>query len=145
MLIKKAFTARKRSTKEENKTPISGYLKATKESKRGYRKRMYDLWNEMEMSEIEDYLHACHARIIFKNKRFTEIEIKQLRKEIEKDEIVPDRVDIVSEMSGGESSDTEIVREQCCDLEDYPGDAPEDHIENSIYMRLIEIMYEEAK
>ena len=36
------ITARKRWTKEENKTAISCYLKATKESKRGYRKRMYN-------------------------------------------------------------------------------------------------------
>ena len=49
------------------------------------------------------------------------------------------------EMSCGKSSDTGTVREQCCDLEDYPGDTPEDHIENSIYQRLIEIMHEEAK
>ena len=48
-------------------------------------------------------------------------------------------------MSCGKSSDTGTVREQCCDLEDYPGDTPEDHIENSIYQRLIEIMHEEAK
>ena len=36
------ITTRKRWTKEENKTAISCYLKATKESKRGYRKRMYN-------------------------------------------------------------------------------------------------------
>ena len=48
-------------------------------------------------------------------------------------------------MSCGKSSDTGTVREQCFDLEDYPGDTPEDHIKNSIYQRLIEIMHEEAK
>ena len=45
-------TARKRRAKEENKTAISCYLKATKESKRRDRKRTYDLWNGMEMFEI---------------------------------------------------------------------------------------------
>ena len=98
---------------------------------------MYDLWNEIVMSEIEKQHRACQVRSIFKNKRLTEIEIQQLRKEIGKDEMVLDRVDTVSEMSCGESSGTETVREQFCDLKDYPGDTPEDHVENSIHRRLI--------
>ena len=138
-------TARKRWTKKENKTVISCYLKAANESKRVYRKRMYDLWNEVEMFQIEQQHLACQVRSIFKNKRLTEIEIKQLRKEIEKAEIVPDRVNTVSEMSYAGLSGTETVREQCCDLEDYPGDTTEDHIENPIHQRLIEIMHEGAK
>ena len=68
-----------------------------------------------------------------------------MRKEIEKAEIVPDRVNTVSEMSYAGSSGTETVREQCCDLEDYPGDATEDHLENRIHQGLIEIMHEGAK
>ena len=68
-------TARKRWTKNENKTAISCYLKATKESKRGYRKRMYDLWNEMGISEIKKQHLASQIRSIFKNKRLTETEI----------------------------------------------------------------------
>ena len=44
-----------------------------------------------------------------------------------------------------ESHGTETVREQCCDFESYPGDTPEDYIENPIQQRLIEIMHEEAK
>ena len=83
------ITARKKWTKEENKTAISCNLKATKESKRGYRKRMYNLWNEMGMFEIEEQYLACQVRSIFKNKRLTKIEIQQLRKEIEKEEIAP--------------------------------------------------------
>ena len=59
--------------------------------------------------------------------------------------VIQNRVDTVSELSYGGSSDTETVREQCCDLEDYPEDTPEDHIENSIHQRLIEIMHEGAK
>ena len=39
------ITAKKKWTKEENTTAIFCYLKGTKESKRGYRKRMYNLWN----------------------------------------------------------------------------------------------------
>ena len=97
------------------------------------------------MFQIEQQHLACQVRSIFKNKRPTEIEIKQLRKETEKAEIVPDRVNTVSEMSYAGSSGTETVREQCCDLEDYPGDATEDHIENPIHQRLIEIMHEGAK
>ena len=85
-------TARKKWTKEENKTAISCFLKAMKESKRGYRKRMYNLWNEMGMFENEEQHLACQVRSISKNKRLTEIEIQQLRKEIEKDEIAPERV-----------------------------------------------------
>ena len=49
-----------------------------------------------------------------------------MRKEIEKDEIVPDRVDTVSEMCYEGSSGT--VRKQCCNLEDCPGGTPDDHI-----------------
>ena len=77
------ITARNKWTKEENKTAIFCHLKATKESKRGYRKRMYNLWNEKEMFEIEEQHLACQVRSIFKNKKLTEIEIQQLRKEIE--------------------------------------------------------------
>ena len=39
-------------------------------------------------------------------------------------------------MSYGGLSGTQTVREQCCDLEDYPGGTPEDHIENPIHQRL---------
>ena len=34
---------------------------------------MYDLWNEMGMSEIEEQHLACQVRYIFKNERITEI------------------------------------------------------------------------
>ena len=77
--------ARKKWTKEENKTAISCYLKVMKESKQGYRKRMYNLWNETEMLEIEEQHLVCQVRSIFKKKRLTEIEIQQLQKEIEND------------------------------------------------------------
>ena len=60
---------------------------------------MYDLWNEMGMFGIEEQHLACQVSRIFKNKRPTEIEMQQLSKEIEKDEIVPDGFDTVSEMS----------------------------------------------
>ena len=139
------ITARKKWTKEENKTAISCYLKATKESKRGYRKRMHNLWNEMGMFEIEDQHLACQVRSIFKNSRLTEIEIQQLQREIEKVEIAPERVGRVSEMSYGVSSGTETVREQGCDLDDYPGCTPEDHIKNPFHQRLTEIMRQGAK
>ena len=43
----------------------------------------------------------------------------------------------MSEMSCGGSIGTEIVIEQCCDLEDYTGNKPENHIENAIYQRLM--------
>ena len=46
---------------------------------------MYYLWNEVGMSEIEKQHLACQNRSIFMKKRFTEIEIQQLRKEIEKE------------------------------------------------------------
>ena len=97
----------------------------------------------MGMFEIEEQHLACQVQNIFKNKRLTEIEIEQLQKEIEKDKIVSD--DTVLEMSCGESSGTKTVREQCCDLEDYPGDAAEDHIENPIHQCLIKIMHEGSK
>ena len=83
-------TTRKKWTEDENKIAISCYLKATKESKRGYRKRIYNLWNEMEMLEIEEQHLVCQVRSIFKNKRLTEIKIQQLWKEIENDEIAPE-------------------------------------------------------
>ena len=76
-------------------------------------------------------------RSIFKNKRLTEIEIQQLQKQIEKGDIVPNTGDTMSEMSCGGSIGTEIVTEQCCDLEDYTGNKPENHIENAIYQRLM--------
>ena len=53
------------------------------------------------MSEIQEQHLACQVRSIFKNKRLTEVDIQQLQKEIEKVEIVPDRVNRVSEMSSG--------------------------------------------
>ena len=77
-------------------------------------------------------MHAQFVRFS-RTRNITDIEIQQLRKEIEKDEIVPDRVDTVSGMNYGGSSGTGTVREKCCDLEDYPGDTPEDHIENPIH------------
>ena len=49
-------TARMRWAKEENKTAICCYIKEKKESKQEYRKRMYDLWNEMGMKS--NNLHA---------------------------------------------------------------------------------------
>ena len=45
------------------------------------------------------------------NNRLTEIEVQGLRREIEKVEIDPQRVDTLSEMSYGESSGIETVRE----------------------------------
>ena len=75
------ITARMKWTKQENKTAISCYLKATKESKQGYRKQMHNLWNEMRMFEIEEQHLACQVRSIFKNNRLTEIEIGQLQTE----------------------------------------------------------------
>ena len=62
------ITARKKWTKEENKTAISYYLKATKGSKRGYRKRMYNLWNEMGMFKIGKQHTACQVHSIFKTR-----------------------------------------------------------------------------
>ena len=83
--------------------------------------------NEMGMFEIEEQHFACQVHSIFKNNLVTETGIQQLRKEIEKDEIAPERV-----YRG--SSGTETVREQACDLDDYPGGTPEDYIETSIHL-----------
>ena len=57
---------------------ISCDLKATKETKQGYRKQTYDLWNAMGMSEIEEQHLAGQNRSIFKNKRLTQIQIQLL-------------------------------------------------------------------
>ena len=67
------ISARKKWKKEENKAAISCYLKATKESRREYRKRMHNLWNEMGMFEIEEQYLACQICSIFNNKRFTNL------------------------------------------------------------------------
>ena len=72
---------------------------------------MYNLWNEMEMLEIEEQHLVCQVCSIFKKNRLTEIEIQQLQKEIENDEIALERVDTVSEMSYGKSIGTETIRE----------------------------------
>ena len=48
-------------------------------------------------------------------------------------------------MSCGGSSGTETFWEQSWYLEDYPVDTPENHIENPIHQRLIEIKHEAAK
>ena len=48
-------------------------------------------------------------------------------------------------MSYGRSSGTETVREQCCNLDDYPGGILEGYIKNPIHQRLIKIMHEGAK
>ena len=133
-------TTRKKWTKEENKTAISCYLKATKESKRGYRKQIHNLWNEIGMFENAEQQLACQAGSIFKNNRLAETEIQQLRGDIEKDEIALERVDTVSKISYGGSSGTETVRKQDCGLKYYPGGTPEDHIKNLNNQRLIEII-----
>ena len=76
------------NNREKRKTKLlSCYLKAMKELKKGYRERMHNLWNEMRMFEIEEQHLACQVRNIFNNRRLKEIEIRQSRKEIEKDEI----------------------------------------------------------
>ena len=62
------ITARKKWTKEEIKTAISCYLKRTKENKRGYRKRMYNLWNEMGMFKIGNQHLACQVHSILKTR-----------------------------------------------------------------------------
>ena len=59
--------------------------------------------------------------------------------------MIEDRVDAASKMSYGGSSGTETVKEQCSDLKDYPGNTPEDHTQNPIHQRLIEIIHERAK
>ena len=87
---------------------------------------MHNLWNEIGMFEIQEQRLAFQIRSIFKNNRLTETEIEQLRREIEKDEVAPERVDTVSEMSYGGSSGIEIVREQDCDSGDCPWGTPED-------------------
>ena len=43
------------------------------------------------------------------------------------------------------ASGTETVREQGCDLDDYPEGTLKYHIENPIHQRLIEIMHEGTK
>ena len=53
----------------------------------------------MGMFEIEEQHLACQVRSLFNNKGLIKIEIQQLRKEIEKDEITPESVYRVSEMS----------------------------------------------
>ena len=62
---------------------------------------------ETVMFEIEEQHLAFQVRSVFKIKRLTKIEIQQLQKEIENDEIASERVDAVSEMSYGGSSGTE--------------------------------------
>ena len=71
---------------------------------------------------------ACQFCRILKNKRLTEIEIQLLQKETEKDNIASEIVDTVSELSYRGSSGTETVKEQCCDLDDFPGATREDHM-----------------
>ena len=65
------ITNRKKWIKEENKNAISCYLKATKESKQRFRKQMHNLWNGMEMFEIEEQHLACQVHNIFINRRHT--------------------------------------------------------------------------
>ena len=55
----------------------------------------------MGMFEIKEEDLTCQVHSIFKNKRHTKIEIQQLRKEVEKDEIASETVDALSEMSYG--------------------------------------------
>ena len=69
---------------------------------------MHNLLNEIEIFEIEKQHVERKVLSVFKNNRLTEIQIQQLRREIEKDEITPKRVDIV-ELNYGEFSGTENV------------------------------------
>ena len=50
----------KRNRQKTNTRLLPCYLKATKRSKLGHRKRMYDLRNEMGMPETEEQQLACH-------------------------------------------------------------------------------------
>ena len=106
---------------------------------------MHNLWNEIGLFGIEEQHLACQVGCIFKNNRLTETEIRQLRREIDKDEIAQERIDTASEMSYGRSSGKEAVRKQGCDSDDYPGGTPEDRIKNPIHQCLIEIMHEGGK
>ena len=67
------YTVVKKWTKEETKTAISCYLKATKESKGGYKKQMHNLLNEIEIFEIEKQHVERKVLSVFKNNRLTEI------------------------------------------------------------------------
>ena len=95
---------------------------------------MHNLWNETGMFKSEEQHLACQNRSFLKNNRVTEIEIQQLQRERDKkkDEIAPEIVDTVSEMSYGGSSRKENVREQGGDSDDYPGGTPEDHFKTPI-------------
>ena len=93
---------------------------------------MHNLWNETGMFKSEEQHLACQNRSFLKNNRVTEIEIQQLQREIKKDEIAPEIVDTVSEMSYEGSSRTETVREQGGDSNNYPGGTPEDHFKTPI-------------
>ena len=57
----------------------------------------------------------------FQEQYTSETEIQQLWRETEKVEIAPERIGTVSEMSYGGWSGTETVRDQGCNLDDYPG------------------------
>ena len=71
---------------------------------------------------------ACQVCRILKNKRLTQNEIQLLQKEIEKDNIASEIADTVSELSYRGSSGAETVKEQCCNLDGFPGATREDHM-----------------
>lgn len=50
----------KRNGQKRKARLLPCYLKATKRSKLGHRKRMYDLRNEVGMPETEEQQLACH-------------------------------------------------------------------------------------
>ena len=53
---------------------------------------MHNLWNEIGLFGIEVQHLACQVGCIFKSNRLTETEIRQLRREIDKDEIAQERL-----------------------------------------------------
>ena len=81
----------------------------------------------------------------FQEQYTSETEIQQLWRETEKVEIAPERIGTVSEMSYGGWSGTETVRDQGCNLDDYPGGHTRRSYKNPIHRRLIKIIHERAK
>ena len=77
-------TARMKWNKEVNKIVMRCFYRS-EPAKRGYRKRMLSIWNELGVFEITEQRLADQERAIRTNEWLSEIELEKIKRKIESD------------------------------------------------------------
>ena len=77
-------TARKMWSKNNNKLAMMSYFKS-EPLKRGYRKRMLEIWKEIGTFDLKEQQLADQVRSIRKNRLISEVEMEELKRKVEGD------------------------------------------------------------